>query len=289
MLLLHIGGYEWLDWHLHPEVVLPLLLLEGAYLYGVTQLRRRASDAGRVKRSQMALFSAGVLVLYAAAGTPIHDLSERYLLSVHMFQHLLFTLVAAPLLLAGTPGWLWQLLLGGKRVMQVARWLTQPLLAFALFKAVLVLTHLPSVVDLALRQHEFHLGVHAALVVSALLMWWPILSPLPELPRLSYPLQMGYLFLQSLLPAVIASFLTFADGAVYDFYADAPRIWGLSPVDDQQIAGLEMKLLGTLILWSFMAVAFFKWFEREEAREQGPNWDEVQVELDRLGLKTKQQ
>jgi putative membrane protein len=285
--LLHIGGYEWLDWHVHPEVVLPLLLLEGAYLYTVTELRRGVSDAGRVKRSQVALFSLGVLVLYIAAGTPVHDISERYLLSAHMFQHLLFTLVAAPLLLAGTPAWLLQALLRGERVMAAARFLTKPLVAFALFNSVLLLTHLPPVVDLALREHQFHLFVHFLLVASAMLMWWPILSPLPELPPLSYPVQMGYLFVQSLLPSVMASFVTFADTAVYSFYEEAPRIWGLSPVQDQQIAGGLMKLLGSIILWSFIGVAFFKWFAREEAEARGPRWREVEEELSELGLTSK--
>ena len=288
MPLLHIGGYEWLDWHLHSDVVLLLLLLEGAYLYAVIQLRQRLSDAGRVKRSQIATFSLGVLVLYVAAGTPIHDISERYLLSAHMFQHLLFTLVAAPLLLVGTPAWLWQALLRGTRAMKVARFLTRPLLTFALFNAVLLLTHLPPVVDLALRQHAFHLWIHAVLVVSALLMWWPILSSLPELPRLSYPLQMGYLFLQSLLPSVLAAFITFSDRVVYPFYAQAPRIWGLSHIQDQQVAGLIMKLLGSLILWSFIAVAFFQWFAREEREARGPRWQEVEAELDQMGLTKKQ-
>ena len=287
MTLLHIGGYQWLDWHPHPDVVLLCLLLEGAYLFAVAQLRQRISDAGRVKRSQVVVFSLGVLTLYLAGGSPIHDLAENYLLSVHMFQHLLFTLVATPLLLAGTPAWLWQALLRGPAVMAAARFLARPLVALALFNAVLVLTHLPPVVDLALRQHGFHLFVHMVLVASALVMWWPILSPLSELPRLSYPFQMGYLFLQSLLPSVIASFVTFADRVVYPFYGEAPRIWGLSAIEDQQIAGGVMKVLGSLILWTFIAVAFFKWYSREEAEARPPRWAEIEEELDRIGLTKK--
>jgi putative membrane protein len=286
--LLHIAGYSWLEWHLHPEVVLPLVLLEVAYLYSVTQVRGRISDAGRVKRSQVISFSLGVLVLYIAAGTPIHDISEEYLFSVHMVQHLLFTLVAAPLLLVGTPAWLWQALLRRPGVMPVARLLTNPLVTFSVFNAVLVITHLQPVVDLALRQHEFHLLVHVVLVVTAIMMWWPILSDVPELPRLSYPLQMAYLFLQSLLPAVLASFITFSDGVVYEFYGEAPRIWGLSPIDDQQIAGGVMKLGGSLILWCFITVAFFRWYQREQLASQSPGWPEVEAEIERLGLSPKQ-
>ena len=288
MTLLHIAGQYWLDWHLHPEVVLPLILLEVAYLYSVTEVRGMISDAGRVRRSQVVAFSLGVLTLYIAAGTPIHDISEQYLFSVHMVQHLLLTMVAAPLLLVGTPAWLWQALLRRPGVMPVARLLTNPLVTFSVFNAVLLVTHLPSVVDLALREHEFHLLVHLVLVVSALMMWWPILSTVLEFPRLSYPLQMSYLFLQSLLPAVLASFITFSDGVVYRFYGEAPRIWGLSPVDDQQIAGGLMKLVGSLILWGFIAVAFFRWYQGEQRASQSPGWPEVEAELDSLGLSPKQ-
>ena len=287
MPLLHIGGYEGLHWTPHTDVLALCLLLGGAYLYAVTQLRDRFSDARRVRRSQVALFSLGVLVLYIGGGPPLHDLAEEYLLSAHMLQHVLFMLVAAPLLLAGTPSWLWQALLRIPGVMPVARVLTRPVVALVLFNVVLLFTHLPSAIDLQQRQHMFHLFVHVLLVGSGLLMWWPILSPLSELPRLSYPLQMGYLFVQSLLPAVMASFVTFSNSVVYPFYESTPRIWSISPIADQQIAGGLMKLLGSFILWSFIAVAFFKWYAREEAEEQGPRWREVEEELQEMGLARK--
>ena len=284
--LLHIGvgGPNWLDWALHPDALLLTLVLGWAYYYAITELRPKISDAGRVSRRQVITFYLGLLALFVGGGTPIHDLGEEYLLSAHMVQHLLFTLVAPPLLIAGTPTWLWQAILGGPKVLPLARRLTNPLLAFSLFNAATLLTHLPSVVDLALRVGAFHFFVHVVLVATAMLMWWPILSPLPQLPRLSPPLQMGYLFVQSLLPAVIAAFITFADSAVYEFYAEAPRLWDISPVHDQQVAGLIMKIAGSLILWSFIAVAFFKWYEREETEARGLRWEDVAGELEELGL-----
>src|SRR5439155_8492867 len=94
-------------------------------------------------------------------------------------------------------------------------------------------------------------------------------------------------FVQSLLPAVIAAFITFSTSPVYSFYANAPRIWGLSAVEDQQIGAGLMKVAGSLILWSFIGVAFFKWFEREEAEARGPAWREVEEELQELGLEAK--
>jgi putative membrane protein len=287
--LLHAasGPYHF-HWNPHADVVLFCIVLELGYLYVVTQLRELVSDAGRVRRSQVALFTAGVVSIYAVAGTPVHDLSEQYLLSFHMFQHSVFVLISAALLLAGIPVWVWQALFRVKGVLPVARVLTHPIVAFSIFNALLLLTHLPPAVDLSLRHHWFHFWVHAALLSSAMLMWWPVLSEVPELPRLSAPLQMAYLFLQSLLPSVLSSFITFADGAVYPFYEQAPRTWGLSAQADQQIGGGLMKLMGSVILWALIAWVFFKWYAREDAAAQEPHWDEVHEELEMMGLTRKQ-
>jgi putative membrane protein len=281
--LLHAAGDEW-DWHLHPDAILFCVILLAGYVYVITQFRSSWSDAARVPRGQIWSFAAGVAVIWLGAGTLIHDWSERYLLSVHMFQHLLFTLVAPPLLIWGTPDWVWQAALRNGAVHRVARVATHPLVALGSFNAVIVLTHLPPVVNLALEVHAFHFGVHAILIVTALLMWWPVLSRIPELPRISYPFQMGYLFIQSIIPSVVASFITFSDRAVYTFYADAPRIWGISPITDQQMAGGVMKLLGSLILWCFIGYAFMQWYQRETAEEREPRWREVEQELDEMGL-----
>jgi putative membrane protein len=284
--LLHIGvgGPDWVDWTIHLDTIALCVVLLWAYAYVVRDLRPRVSDAGRVKRSQVVLYCLGVFSLYLAGGTPIHDLGEEYLLSVHMFQHLLFTMIAAPLLLAGIPAWFYDWLLRDERILAVARFLTKPVVAFSLFNALLVVTHLPPILGLALEYGALHFAIHASLVLSAMLMWWPILSPIETLPRLSYPNQIAYLFLQSLLPSVIASFVTFADTPVYDFYEQAPRIIDISPLSDQQIAGGLMKLLGSIILWTFIGVAFFKWYEKEQADDREPKWNEVERELEELGL-----
>lgn len=284
--LLHagVGGPDWLDWSVHWDTIALCLALSYGYYYAATRLRPRVSDAARIKRSQVVLFSLGVLALYVGGGTAIHDLGEEYLFTAHIMQHLLYTLVAPPLLIAGTPAWLWKWLLSPRPIMAVARVLTKPVIAFAFFNTILLFTHLPPILDLTLRVGAVHFTFHVLFVVSAMIMWWPILSPLRELPRLAPPLQMAYLFMQSLLPAIIASFVTFADTAVYSFYEEAPEIWGISPVADQQIAGGLMKLVGSFILWSFMTVVFFKWYARETAAEKEPRWEDVESELQELGL-----
>ncbi len=282
--LLHIAGKEWLEWHLHPDVLVLISGMVIAYWYAVVVWRPHIPDAGRVPRLQVFFYFTGVFVIYLAAGSPIHDISEQYLVSAHMTQHLLFTLVAPPLLLAGIPTWLYEALLGGARVKQVARIVFNPLVAIFTFNMMLVLTHLPHVVDYALHEHWFHFGVHAVLVMTAVQMWWPVITKVPGLPQLTYPYQMAYMFVQSLVPSVIGAFITFSTTPVYDFYETAPRIWGISPVEDQQMGAFVMKVVGSLILWGFIGVAFFKWFAKEEAESRGPAWSEVEEELQQLGL-----
>ncbi len=193
----------------------------------------------------------------------VHDLAERYLYSVHMVQHLLFSLIAPPLLIAGLPAWMLRAMLRPKPVFALVRFLTRPVVALALFNAVLLFTHWPTVVEASVRSEGLHFSLHLLLVSSALIMWWPVMSPLPELPPLSPPLQMLYLFLQSLAPTIPASFLTFGSTPLYPVYATFPRIWGMSAMSDQLVAGLIMKLAGGAILWGFIAVIFFRWHERE--------------------------
>lgn len=277
------GPYQF-AWNLHPDVVLLCVVLLVGYFYAITMLRESISDAGRVKRSQIALYCSGVATLYLVAGTPIHDISEQYLLTAHMFQHTVFIMVSAPLLLAGIPAWVWQALLRQRGVMPVAKVLTHPVVAFGIFNGLQVLTHLPEVVNFSLETHWFHFLVHATLLSSAMLMWWPILSTVPELPRLGPPLRMAYLFVQSLIPTVVAAFVTFANGVVYEYYEQAPRMWGVTAVEDQQVAGGVMKLMGSLILWGFITFIFFQWFANEERESQGPPWDDIEEELAAMGL-----
>lgn len=278
------AGFSWTEWHLHPDVLLTVAAFLGLYALAWRKLGSDDPDR-RLPPGRAALFLSGVFTLYIASGTPLHELSERYLFSAHMTQHMLLTFVAPPLLIAGTPAWMLRPLLRGRWVMPVARFFANPLVALALFNAATVATHLPPVVDLALRNHAAHFGVHAVLVGTAIVMWWQVYSSLPELPRLAPPVQMGYLFVQSIVPTVPASFLTFSSGVLYDFYAEAPRIWGTTAIADQRVAGGIMKIGGGLLLWGVITVLFFRWYEDEEAEAIGlPNWTDAEQELERMGL-----
>jgi len=272
-------------WHPHPDVWLLVAVLSGGYALAVRRRGSRHVAPGErpVSSAQVAAFSLGVLSTWLGADWPVHDLGERYLYSVHMVQHLLFSLVAPPLLLLGTPAWMARELLAFPRLFRAVQRLARPLPALVVFNAVLVVTHWPALVDLTLRVEVAHFAVHAVLFGSALLMWCPVVAPLPELRLSSPPAQMLYLFLQSIVPTVPASFLVFAQRPIYRFYETVPRLWGLPAGEDQRIAGLLMKLGGGLILWAVITVLFFRWQAEELASEElASDWQALDAELDSM-------
>lgn len=255
-----------MNWH--PDVLLVLSGLEAAYLWLLARYRPTPRSAESRLGRRVLLFSIGVLVLAIAEGPPLHDLSEQYLLSAHMLQHLLIQMAAVPLLLLGTPAWLLRPLLELTGSLGLLRALTRPLVAFGVFGLTLALWHVPELYDLALRQHPVHIVQHATFFVAAVLMWWPLVSPLPEAPPASYPVQMLYLFVVSTVPAIIAAFLTFSEEVLYPTYSAAPRLLALTPLADQQLAGLAMKLLGSVVLWLVLGTIFFRWY-RHDQQETG--------------------
>ena len=271
--------------HAHPDVWLLMLLVAGGYAWA---LRRKGP--GAATRREVFLFSAGLAALWAGADYPIHDLSEGYLFSVHMIQHMIFSLIAPPLLLLGTPRWLLRSLLVSPRILRAARWVTRPIVGRIAFNVFVAVSHWPALVDAALRSEPLHFTLHFFLVVTSFMMWSPVVGRLPELPSLSPPSKMLYLFLQSVLPTVPASFLTFAQRPIYHFYEGVPHPW-IDALTDNRIAGLTMKLGGGALLWGIIAVLFFKWHAAEEEDVQpnyddGTTWDDFERELDAWNLRT---
>jgi len=282
--VLAAGPSPW-AFHAHPDVWLLILALAGGYAWAV---RRRGPGSASAK--EIALFSAGLLALWAGADYPVHDLSEGYLFSVHMVQHMVFSLIAPPLLLMGTPRWLLSALVSPPAVLRAARVLTRPIVALIAFNVFVAVSHWPSLVDASLRSEPLHFSLHFFLVVTSFMMWSPVVGRVEELPQLSPPAKMLYLFLQSVLPTVPASFLTFAERPIYHFYETVPHPW-IDALTDNRIAGLTMKLGGGALLWGIIAVLFFKWHADEEASMEpsnvdGETWDDFERELEAWNMRT---
>ena len=271
------------NWTVHPSTVIGLVALGALYAWrarvaergvGAGERPRTGPDGDVPSGAQRAAFFAGLLVIFCSLNGPLHDLSDYYLFSGHMVQHLLLTLFVPPLLIYGTPGGMLRPALRIRAVAAVARRITTPIACFVIFNVVIAAWHLPPLYNLAMRQHPVHVVEHLMFMASAVIMWWPYLSPLPELPRLAYPGQMLYSFLMSLPMSIVAVYITMADHVLYPAYASAPRVWGISPLQDQQIGGLIMWIPGGLFFYVVMTFVFFKWAARQEDSTAGAqvNW-----------------
>ena len=269
MLLLATGTDPW-QWQPHPEV---WVLIAGIVLvggYGVRVIGPKVVPPGvvAVSKRQKAWFFGAVALLWIAADYPMHDIGEQYLYSVHMVQHLLISFVVPPMFLKATPEWLARLVLLDDGV--VSRWirkLARPVPAALIFSGVVLFLHWQGAVRLSVENGPFHFTMHVVLFASALLMWTPVVGPLPEL-RVSLPARMIYLFLQSVVPTVPGAWLTFAEKPVYRVYDRPFRLWNIGVIDDQQAAGAIMKIMGGFYLWIIIAVLFFRWTASAE-RDDG--------------------
>jgi putative membrane protein len=271
-------GQPWTwAWKAYPGVWLFLALLAILYLRAVRRAaeprpsdlqerdsatREPGTPAGPSRRAAFYYF-AGLLTVWLALDWPIGPLGTGYLVSFHTVSYILLSLVAAPLLLAGIPSAVMLRTAQTPRVGRLLRILAQPLIALALFNAILIGTHIPDVVDGLMRSQLGAFAIDLAWFLGGIVLWWAIMAP-PPVCRLTRPLKMGYLFAATLPPILPAAFLTFADYPLYAVYELAPRALDLPAHSDQQIAGLTMKIIGDLPLWFAFGVIFFRW-----ARESG--------------------
>jgi putative membrane protein len=244
----------------YPGIWLAVASLLAPYL--VAQARRGEPNPER--RRHTLLYLAGVLAFWLATDWPLGLLGASYLAWAHMVQFLVYTIVAAPLILLGTPEWMARRLLERLRLYRLTLKLSRPLLAGLGFNALLVVTHAPPTVD-TLRASQFgSFAMDLVWLAMGLLVWLPILSPLPEHRMTNYGAKMVYMFLAlGVVPAVPASFLTFSSFPLYATYELAPRVNGLDANTDQQLAGLVMKLGGIPIVWGTILVMMYRWADQE--------------------------
>jgi putative membrane protein len=258
--------FAWTSGEIHADVVLAVGLLAAAYAVAWT----RGQPGGHC---QPALFLASLVVLLAALNGPLHDLSDYYLFSAHMVQHLLLTLVVPPLALAGTPGWMADALLRPLRRRRMlgalAHAVTRPVAALGFYAVALIGWHLPAPYEVALEHHAWHVVEHLVLISTALLAWWPVLSPSALLPRLHYGTQILYLFAFGIPMTVVAALITGAEHTLYPFYAAAPRLFGLTALADQRLGGLIMWVPAGMIPLLAFTVVFFRWVAAEAEEESG--------------------
>ena len=253
----------------HPEIWLLILFLIGAYTYAVKVIGPQAGvpKDQTLSRKNLIAFIGAIGLLWFSTDWPMHDISEEYLYSVHMFQHMVLAYFVPPLVLLAIPEWLFRAVIGEGKAYRFVKRLSKPIVAGLLFNVVVMITHIPGLVNRSAESSPLHYAMHILVVSTALCMWSPICSPAKEF-HIGYAGKTIYLFLMSVVPTVPAAWLTFAEDSVYKHYDIPIRVWGLSTETDQQLAGAVMKTGGSLFLWAIVIFIFFKRLAKGFSKDQ---------------------
>ncbi len=205
-------------------------------------------------RRRIAFYAAGMVLLALAFWTPLHHLGLHYLLSAHLLQNVILAEWAPLLVVLGVSAPM-AAALARHRAWRAA---TQPAFALLLWLVDYFAWHVPYVYEAALGHQGWLIHVeHGCYFATGLLMWWPLLQDVPR--RLASGARAAYAFAAFMLASPLGLLLALLPKPVYDFYVDArPRVWGLSPIADQQIAGITMASEQAVVLF----VVFLYWFRR---------------------------
>ena len=282
-----------LGWTFAPLPTLGIALAAGWWIWAVRRLDAR-HGANPVPRRRTAAFAGALLALAFALASGI----ERYdttLFSVHMVQHVLLVLVAAPLLAMAAPITLvlrlvspdtrrrWILPILHSRVMRA---LTFPVTAWVLFAAVMWGTHFSGLFDVALEAPLIHDLEHGLFLVSALLFWWPAVGADPAPWRLAHPARIGYVFLQMTQNTFLAFVLLNVTAVLYPHYATLGQPYGIDPLADQRLAAGVMWIAGDLIFLTAIMALVAAWM-RSESRGLASADRQADLDLARIRVRER--
>ncbi len=262
-------GQPWTgEWQAYPGVWLFVAGFALCYAWAVRRSGGRAVDdsaAGPpIRLSAHLWFLAGLLSVWIALDWPVGALGAGYLASFHTITYILLSFVAPPCLILSLPPATVSAALDRPALGALIRTAARPWVGLAGFNVILLLTHLPDVVDGLMKTQVGALVIDLGWLVGGFLLWWPVMGP-TAVVRMRRPLKMAYLFLSTLVPIIPSAFLTFADYPIYATYELAPRAFpGFTAQQDQQVAGLLMKIVGDLPIWFGFGVIFFRWARESE-------------------------
>lgn len=260
---LNLPGLPMGVFRIHADVLVGTFMIVGVYLVGTAYLKSRGIVPDKRRRIYLMI---ALFVLLVAEVTPLHDLAENFLFSMHMVQHILLVYLLPPLIIAGLPPEVYQPIVRRPWALLIARILTNPVVAIFLGNAVYAIWHVPMLYQAAAAVHEIHIFQHILMVGSAVLMWWPLFGPVKELQTLGAPAKVLYVSALNGSQLGVFAYVTFSNKLLYPYYASAPRIFGITPEVDQLLAGLVMKVSMLFILVPILTGIFFSWVREEEQR-----------------------
>lgn len=266
-----LGGVL-LAWSFDAHVWLPLLAAGLLYLLGVRRVARE-HPANPAPRWRAWSWYGGLAAVLVALQSPI-EAYDTTLFSVHMIQHLLLTMVAAPLLALGAPiTLLLRVASPGTRQRIIlpllhswpVRVASFPVVTWIVFAGVQWATHFSPLYDAALENEAAHFLEHSLYLGTAMLFWWPVVGADPSPWRLPHPVRLGYLFLGMPQSSFLGLAILSAPNVLYQHYATLERAWGPAPLADQQLAGGIMWVGGDLVFLVGVVLAVWTWMRAEEA------------------------
>ncbi len=251
-------------WHWSPITLAGLIAVCSLYIFAIRSVHRSKPEEKPLPTRRVVSFIVAVSAIVLLLLTPIDTIARTQLFSVHMFQAVMLITLCAPLLLYACPAWLVQPLLANPLVRPVARFLTQPVIASLIFNLNFLLWHAPLFFNFALRNGTFYHVMMVSFLVTALLNWWPLIGPVRELHKMTYPLRMLYAFLDGQPVDIFAFLLVFSFVVFYPHYAVPPQL-GISAFADQAVGGALLLLPGLVDL-GVMSPLFFRWLGQLEAK-----------------------
>jgi cytochrome c oxidase assembly factor CtaG len=256
-----------MEWFADPFVLVPLALFAGIYIWRFAQARKEAGGRGAGALQAIA-FAGGMVALLAALVSPLDGLGEDYLFSAHMLQHVLLGDIAPLLILLALSRVIMRpatrRLSGLERRLGV---LASPATGLVIWLVVMYVWHIPALYDAAVEHPLVHLLEHVSFFAAGVALWWPLIQPVPMRRRLTGLQPVAYIGSAKAGLAALGIFLTWSATTIYPYYETTPRIWGLSPIEDQNVAGVIMMVEQSVTL-AIVLVALFVRALVESEREQ---------------------
>ncbi|WP_274364395.1 cytochrome c oxidase assembly factor CtaG [Paenibacillus thermotolerans] len=299
-----LNGFSWAAmWS--PWAILSFAAVAVLYLYITGPGRKFFPSSEPVPVLKKAWFVSGVFFLYVAFGSPI-DLLGHLMFTFHMLGMAFAYIIATPMLLAGTPGWLLEPIARIPGIKH-AKWLMKPIVTILLFNAAFSVYHIPVVHDYVMTHYTVHTLYYILLMITSLLMWFPIICPIKSMDRLEGFKKMGYIFADSVLLMPACALIIFSGTAMYSTYTD-PKLWAIAmgyclpqnstiildmfqgpgllqwmdPLEDQQTGGVVMKLIQEVVYGSILIYVFLQWYRKENPKDSDLSHEPSEAVLEQL-------
>lgn len=273
-----------------PYFIGVIVFLTVFYFLVTVTWRKEFKESEPLKRSEAIYFILAMLTLYIIKGSPI-DLLGHILFTMHMVQMAFLLLLVPILLIKGIPVWLWKVVLSFKPIQMIVKWLTQPIVAIFTFVGMFSVYHLPDVFDTVKLNMTLHSIYTMLLFISALFMYWPLLNQVEGQHKMKNMTKLAYIAGNAVLITPACALIIFANHPMYATFYDAsswlkamelcvpidtlaslnlsgPELFSsMTPVSDQQVGGVLMKIIQEIIFGAILYKVFTQWWKHERKNE----------------------